>query len=442
MGGHTPYIRVMPSATNGRSPRTDLTEAFDLKGFLALRWGVILVWAATVGVAAGVFSVPVPVAPMLTLVSVAAVSNAVAVWAARRPAPHRNRIAGATLALDTLLLTGLLAVSGGAANPFTAAYLYPVVMGALLLPTGPAWAVTTLATAGYASLFLVGAGQGGHAGHEGHTSGMGGHLLGMGIAFVLVAPFLTFAIGRIRRALADAAARLRDAESARARDARLASLATLATGAAHELSTPLGTIAVATAELEQRVGESDTPIAADVALIRSQVDRCRFILGQMAADAGVGLWEGARPSTPGDLLGLALERVDGAADMELLGPDALYDHPILVPERAVARALRGLLRNARQASGADGPVRVHARRDGDTLALAIEDEGPGMAPDVVARVGEPFFTTREPGRGMGLGVFYARTVADQLGGELHIDSTPGAGTTVHVRLPLFREAQP
>jgi two-component system sensor histidine kinase RegB len=264
----------------------------------------------------------------------------------------------------------------------------------------------------------------------------------MGIAFVLVAPFLTFAIGRIRRALADAAERLRHAEGARARDARLASLATLATGAAHELSTPLGTIAVATAELEQLVGDQDTPIAHDVALIRAQVDRCRFILGQMAADAGVGLWEGARPSTPGDLLGLALERVEGAADVELLGPDSLYDHPILVPERAVARALRGLLRNARQASGPDGPVRVHAARDGDALSLDIEDTGPGMPPEVMARVGEPFFTTREPGRGMGLGVFYARTVADQLGGLLEIDSTPGAGTTVHVRLPLFREAQP
>jgi two-component system, sensor histidine kinase RegB len=435
----------MHPANRGPRATDEPTETFDLDGFIALRWGALLVWAATVGVASGVFDVPVPVAPMLTLVSVGALSNAAAAFAARRPDPNRPRIAAAVLLLDTLLLTGLLAVSGGASNPFTAAYLYPVVMGALLLPTGPAWLLTTAATAGYASLFLVGPGDpshGGHAGHAGHTSGMGGHMLGMGVAFVLVAPFLTFAIGRIRRALTDAAERLRGAEKARARDARLASLATLATGAAHELSTPLATIAVATAELEQHVGDADTPIAADVALIRSQVDRCRFILGQMAADAGVGLWEGARPSTPGDLLGLALERVDGAADIELLGPDALYDHPILVPERAVARALRGLLRNACQASGGGAGVRVHAERAGDALRLAIEDDGPGMSAAVQARVGEPFFTTRETGRGMGLGVFYARTVADQLGGRLSFDSAPGRGTTVHVHLPLFREARP
>jgi len=432
---------MLPTKSGPRSI-AETTETFDLDGFIALRWGALLVWAATVGVASGVFAVPVPVAPMLTLVSVGALSNAAAAFAARRPDPNRPRIAAAVLLLDTLLLTGLLAVSGGASNPFTAVYLYPVVMGALLLPTGPAWLLTTTTTAGYASLFLVGSGDPSHAGHAGHTDGMGGHIVGMGVAFVLVAPFLTFAIGRIRRALTDAAKRLRDAEKAHARDARLASLATLATGAAHELSTPLGTIAVATAELEQRVGDADTPIAADVALIRSQVDRCRFILGQMAADAGVGLWEGAHPSTPGDLLGLALERVDGAADIELLGPDELYDHPILVPERAVARALRGLLRNARQASGSGAGIRVHAERTGDMLQLAIEDNGPGMAAAVQARVGEPFFTTREAGRGMGLGVFYARTVTDQLGGHLRIDSTPGRGTTVHVHLPLFREASP
>ena len=424
---------------------SDATEAFDLDGLLALRWGVLVVWAATVGVARGVFDVPVPVGPMLTLVSVGALSNALATWASRRAGPERPRIAASLLLLDTLLLTGLLAVSGGAANPFTAAYLYPVVMGALLLPTGPAWLVTTAATGGYASLFLVGGGHGEHAAHAAHagvTSGMGGHLLGMGIAFVLVAPFLTFAIGRSRRALAEAAVRLRDAEQAQARDARLASLATLATGAAHELSTPLATIAVATAELEQRVAGQDTPIAADVALIRSQVDRCRFILGQLAADAGVGLWDGARPSTPGDLLGLALEGVGGAADVELIGDESLFDHEILVPERAVARALRGLLRNARQASGEGGPVRVRAERTEAVLRLVIEDEGPGMPEPIRARAGEPFFTTRAPGRGMGLGVFYARTVADQLGGSLRIASTPGHGTQVHVHLPVFREARP
>ena len=155
---------------------------------------------------------------------------------------------------------------------------------------------------------------------------------------------------------------------------------------------------MATAELEQRVRDRTDPVASDVALIRSQVDRCRFILEQLSADAGVGLWDGAVPSTPGDLLGLALERVEGAADMELLGPDDLFEEPIHVPERAVARALRGLLRNAREAAGSPGgPVGI--ARDGNE-STAIEDDGEGMSRRSPA---SEFFTTRPPGRGMGLG---------------------------------------
>lgn len=415
---------------------------FDLRGFIMLRWGVLGVWALTAAAAAVVFDVPAPLAPMLVLLSAGALSNAVASRAARTANPRQNRIAAAVLILDTFLLTGLLAISGGASNPFTAAFLYPVVMGALLLPTGPAWTVTTAATAGYAALFLVTSNPLGHGGHGPHAGGMGGHLLGMGVAFILVAPFLTFAIGRIRGALADAAIRLAQAEQARARDARLASLATLATGAAHELSTPLGTIAVVTTELEQRLGDTDTPMGRDVALIREQIDRCRFILSQMAADAGVGPWEGARISTPGDLLGLAMEGVEGATDIDLVGEDALLDSPILVPERAVGRAVRGLLRNARQAAGSDGTVRIHVQRTEARLLIVIEDDGPGLVPEVLARVGEPFFTTREPGQGMGLGVFYARTVAEQLDGALTFASTPGRGTTARIMLPLFREVRP
>jgi len=424
----------MPLVSRSPASPEDLAQTFDLGGFLAMRWAVLAAWGATVLIAAGGFEVPLPLGFMIGLVLAGVASNLAARRALRGPTGGHGRIASSVLALDTVLLTGLLALSGGASNPFTAAFLYPVVMGAFLLPSGPAWGVTGLATAGYASLFLVG---GAPTAHSHHGSGMSGHLVGMGIAFSLVAPFLTFAIGRIRTALAEAARRLRIAEVARARDARLASLATLATGAAHELATPLGTIAVATAELEQRVQGRTDPVAADVSLIRSQVDRCRFILEQLSADAGVGLWDGARPSTPGDLLGLALERVEGAADVELLGPEALYEQPFQVPERAVARALRGLLRNARQAAGPEGPVRVSIERDGDRLSLTVEDQGAGMAPDIAARVGEPFFTTREPGEGMGLGVFYARTVAEQLGGGLDVTTSPGRGTSVRMTLPVL-----
>jgi two-component system sensor histidine kinase RegB len=107
-----------------------------------------------------------------------------------------------------------------------------------------------------------------------------------------------------------------------------------------------------------------------------------------------------------------------------------------VPPRAVGQALSALIENAQQASppGDDVVVRV-APADGH-IRFEIRDRGPGMAADVLARVGEPFFTTKPAGKGMGLGVFLARAVADRLGGAVTIASAPGAGTSVVFALPL------
>jgi two-component system sensor histidine kinase RegB len=106
-----------------------------------------------------------------------------------------------------------------------------------------------------------------------------------------------------------------------------------------------------------------------------------------------------------------------------------------VPRRALVQVLANLVHNALDASTPDGPVRVAVDLGPATLEFAIEDDGPGMSPDVLARCGEPFFTTKGPGRGLGLGVFLARTLAEELGGSLHLSSPPGRGVRAALRLP-------
>src|SRR5262249_41522416 len=105
------------------------------------------------------------------------------------------------------------------------------------------------------------------------------------------------------------------------------------------------------------------------------------------------------------------------------------------PPRAVSQAIRGLVKNAIDASPDGSCVRLRA---GATLAgvrIEVEDRGPGMPPEVLARAGEPFFTTKPPGKGMGLGLFLSRAVVERLGGELELSSRPGVGTTAIVSLP-------
>jgi two-component system sensor histidine kinase RegB len=106
-----------------------------------------------------------------------------------------------------------------------------------------------------------------------------------------------------------------------------------------------------------------------------------------------------------------------------------------LPPRAVSQALRSLITNAQDASSPSSSVVVAVRGDDRTLAFSIRDRGAGMPDEILARIGEPFFTTKAPGRGMGLGLFLARAVIEGVGGSLQIDSRQGEGTEVRVTLP-------
>ncbi len=109
---------------------------------------------------------------------------------------------------------------------------------------------------------------------------------------------------------------------------------------------------------------------------------------------------------------------------------------VRLPPRAIGQALRSLVTNAQDASPAETPVVVRVTRTGDRLRIVVADRGPGMSPEVLARIGEPFFTTKSPGRGMGLGLFLARAVIESVGGTLTIDSGTGEGTRVAVTVPV------
>jgi two-component system sensor histidine kinase RegB len=136
----------------------------------------------------------------------------------------------------------------------------------------------------------------------------------------------------------------------------------------------------------------------------------------------------------GEWVGLALADLK---DAERVQRPSRGELAVLGPKVAMAQALSSLVRNGLRA--AKTGVALVSRVDGRRLVLEVRDDGPGLAPEVLARLGEPFFSTRPPGQGMGLGVFLARTLATQLGGALEYESSPGAGTTARLTLPLAEE---
>lgn len=319
------------------------------------------------------------------------------------------------LVLDAALLTVLFANSGGSATPYALLYVFPVVMAGLTVRAAGAWTVFGATTLGYASLFWL-APTDLHA-HD-HRA-MVAHVWGMFAAYAATAALVVFAVGRLRAAQLRSEEALRAATELSARNQRLTSLATLAAGAAHELNSPLSTIFLAAGELRRR--SEDPLVLEDVDLIREEVQRCQHVLRQLAADVGAGS-------------GGTVEEVDlDALIDEALDRDADIERQLAVtrahlPRSLMAQVLRRLVDNAREAGATR--ITLGSRRDGEHLHLQVADNGSGIAE--VERAGEPFYTTKS--NGMGLGLYFARSVAEQLGGELQIRSAPGAGTSITLRV--------
>jgi two-component system sensor histidine kinase RegB len=334
-------------------------------------------------------------------------------------------------------------LSGGPSNPFSFLYLIHLALAAVMLPPRLGWTLVGLSLACSAALFahhvpLDGAG---HAHH--HVPGMrmdhgaGGfdwHLRGMWVALGVAASFIVYFSRRVALELAEGERQLALARERIARSERLASLATLAAGAAHELGSPLGTIAVAARELERSLAQQsgDATLQEDARLIRAQVDRCRHILDELASNAGGPPGAAADELALAELVARSIERFP---DKERVSVSLPSPAPRLrVPRLAVEKALASLVHNALLATPSGG-VRLSATQRGPELALTVEDDGPGMPPDVLEHATEPFYSTRAAGAGMGLGLFLATSVVEQLGGRLELESHVGKGTRAALVFP-------
>jgi len=196
------------------------------------------------------------------------------------------------------------------------------------------------------------------------------------------------------------------------------------------LNTPLSTIAVVARELELqssklKLGEA---LAEDARLIRQEVDRCQFILGRMRVGALQLDSPKPAPIKAADFVAaLAHEGVEIECGYEV--------SELSLPLRAVQQAIGILVDNAVDASPAGKPVRLSIHKHDGRMVFEVKDEGMGMSPEVVRRAGEPFFTTKPPGKGMGLGLFLVRLVAEKLGGSLRLESEIGKGTRAILELP-------
>lgn len=436
-----PRLRAIPDRT-----------AVNIDWLIRLRWAEIVGQSATVLVAQVFLGIGLPIVQLLVVVGIGLLSNlALEVRLGRgEPAPHDSGAAlarpratsdgelAAVMALDILLLTALLFFTGGPLNPFGSLYLVQIALATVMVRAPWVWMLVVLSFSCYGLLLVA---------HQPLDLPDSTRMVGTWVALGVASAFVVHFLLRITGALAAREAELAEARHLAARQERLASLATMAAGAAHELSTPLGTVALAAKELERaltnRLAEDAAdPLIEDARLIREQVGRCRSILDQMAQGAGT-IGESLAKITVGELISDAVTRTRAAPPIARDLAEPMAALPIEVPRVAVTSALRSLLTNAQDASPPDQPVALEVQEiSARALLITITDRGSGMDPEVLARIGEPFYTTKAPGRGMGLGMFLARAVVEGVGGALQIESVLGRGTTVSVTLPRSPVAAP
>jgi two-component system sensor histidine kinase RegB len=404
---------------------------------IKLRWGAVVCQLVLIGIVSLFFAIELPAAIVLSFIAIQAASNIFFQFRLTRRATIAPLVFALVMAWDIIHLTVLLYFTGGPMNPFTFLYLVQVAMGALIMAEVWAWGLTALTVAGYALLFLLPPspvqGSGLVAGQSMPACNLFGnlHLQGMWVAYSLTACFIVFFLGRIQKALAGHQQTLLKLEEARARGEKMASLATLAAGAAHEFSTPLSTIAVAAAEMEEQLREAggDQDLLSDARLIRAEVRRCGDILSQLAADAGEQPGESFAEISLHDLVHRICRDFERETGRRIEAELGASDIPLFVPIQTWSRTLKGLLKNALDADPT-GTIGFRVGRDCDFLSIAVSDQGGGFSAEALARAGEPFFTTKAPGRGMGLGIFLARSLAERFGGELRLQSIAGQGTSV------------
>jgi two-component system, sensor histidine kinase RegB len=412
-----------------------------LDTILRLRWLAVLGQLVTIFIVVQGLEFDVPVIPCVTVVGLSALLN-LALQIAFNPMQRLEPVyAAALLALNIVELAGLLFFTGGLENPFSFLFLAPVLISATALPIRLTIALGILAVA-CASVLVYFHWPLPWDGDE-PLELPPYYLLGVWLSILVaigVTSLYAFQVTEESRKLSDA---LAATELVLAREQHLTQLDGLAAAAAHELGTPLSTIFLISRELEQ-AASGDNPLAGDLKTLREQAQRCRDILAKITQLSATGA-----PFDRMKLSTLIEETVaphrDFGVAIKVRIAVAGAPEPVGTRNPAVLYGVGNILENA--VDFARTTVEVNAWWNTDRVEIVISDDGPGIAPDMLKRIGEPYLSRRRSAdetanehHGLGLGVFIARTLLERTGANVAFTNRtfPDHGAVVQIIWPRAR----
>ncbi len=442
-------VMVQGELEIGESVGSEPTESrLRLHTIIRLRWFGVLGQLLALVIVYLAFGFRFPLGYCLIFIAISAWVNVF--LKLRYPGRHRLNplFAAVLLAYDTLQLIALLYLTGGIENPFVMLIIAPVTVSAATLPPRYTIFLGTFALGATALLFTVETWP--LPWYPGQTLALPTiYKLGLFAAVSASTVFLALYTWRLSKESRQMSGALTATELVLAREQKLHALDGLAAAAAHELGTPLATIVLVTKELEREVS-SDSALAADIALLRSQAQRCREILQKLTR----------QPSEPdplfstltlSQLLAEAAEphrtsavKIDIDAKPMPGAGEAAAAEPVGERRPGVIYGLSNIIQNA--VDFARERVAITSSWDDKTVEIKIADDGPGFLPDVMDTLGEPYVTTRPAARlgivdtepiGMGLGFFIAKTLLERSGATLALENRklPERGAVVRITWP-------
>jgi len=366
------------------------------------------------------------------------------------------------ISIDVFAIAALLYLTGGASNPITWVFLLPLIITAIMLPQAYAWYMVILTTSLYTMLIAFNIPLPSiephmpdpapllhsdienyqmlqHAHIMNDKSYFSLHMFGMWFGFVFSAGLVAFFVVELAKTLRDQERSLAEARENALRDERVIALGTLAASAAHDMGTPLGTIAIVAHELEQEYPSHRYPDLFEKMLImQQQINRCKDALSVMSASAGEMRAESGGVILLTDYIDDVIKQwrthKPGVKLNFIIDPNVATEAKIIA-ERTLTHSIINILNNAAEASPTELGIEFHATWDLDYITIKIRDFGPGFPPELVEFAGKQPVVSKK--RGLGVGLFLTYSTINRLGGKINLYNSDSCGACVEITLPLL-----
>jgi len=361
------------------------------------------------------------------------------------------------ISIDVFALGSLLYLTGGASNPIIWVFLLPLILTAIMLPQAYAWNMVILTCCTYTVLIgyniplpaiephlpnsgFIGPKMQSHLHEIQDKHYFNLHMFGMWFGFVFSAGLVAFFVVELSKTLKERERSLADARENALRNERVVSLGTLAASAAHDMGTPLGTMAILVHEMELEYADPEySDLHSKMKIMSQQIGRCKEALSLLSESAGEMRAESGKPMSLIEYIDEVLHQWragNTASKLNLnITPTAVDINAKIIADRTLTHSIINILNNAAEVSPADKGIDFSIDWDHQILKLQIRDFGPGFPDEIVKLAGkQPVVSSKQ---GLGVGLFLTSSTITRLGGSINFSNMDSGGACVLITLPLL-----